>query len=150
MKMGELCNRVVVVAEPRDSVRDVAKLMRERHVGCVVLVRGGADERVPVGLVTDRDIVLEVVAMGLEPADTPIGAVMSAELFCVRDDQDAYDVLQQMRTRGLRRVPVVDAAGLLLGISTFDDFVQWESEQMVELSRLVERQLMQERALAPR
>jgi CBS domain-containing protein len=150
MNMGELCNRVVTIAEPHESVRDVAELMRERHVGCVVLVRGGIDERAPVGIVTDRDIVLGVVAKGLDPAETPIGSVMSAEPFCAWEGEDAHAVLQQMRGRGLRRVPVVDAKGVLQGIFTFDDFVQWTSEQIVELSRLVDREIAQERALKAR
>ena len=150
MNMGQLCNRVVIVAEPSESVRTVAELMRERHVGCVVIVRGEEGKRVPVGIVTDRDIVLDIVAMGLDPAGTEVGSVMSVEPYCAREDQDAADVLQQMRARGLRRVPVVGADGVLQGIFTFDDLLQWTSEQMHELSRLVERELWREKAPAPR
>jgi len=149
MNMGQLCNRVVIVAEPHESVRAVAELMRERHVGCVVIVRGEDGRRVPVGVVTDRDIVLEVVATGLDPAETPVGIVMSAEPYCAREDQEAADVLQQMRARGLRRVPVVGADGILQGIFTFDDLLQWTSAQMHELSRLVERELSREKAQVP-
>lgn len=146
MNMSKLCNRAVTVVEAHAAVRDVAKLMRERHVGCVVIVRGGSGERVPVGVVTDRDIVLEVVARDLDPAATPVAVIMSTNMFCAREDQDACEVLQQMRAHGLRRVPVVGVDGVLLGILTFDDLVQWTGEHLFELIRLVDRELSQERS----
>lgn len=150
MKMGALCNREVIVAEPSESVRDLAELMRDRHVGCVVVVRGAMGERVPVGIVTDRDLVLEVIAKGLHPSETPIATVMSAEPYCAEEDQDVYDVLQQMSVRGLRRVPVVNGKKVLQGIFTFDDLVEWTSARMLDLSRLVQHELSQERAPSPR
>jgi CBS domain-containing protein len=70
---------------------------------------------------------------------------MSSDLFRAREQQDVYDVLQEMRARGLRRVPVVAEDGTLQGIFTFDDLVEWTAEHMLELSRLVQRELRQER-----
>jgi CBS domain-containing protein len=94
MKMGELCNRTVIVAEPQDTVRDIAALMRDRHVGCVVIVEVRHGQSIPVGIVTDRDISIGVVAGGRDPSGTPVSAIMSSEPYCAREQQDVYDVLQ--------------------------------------------------------
>jgi CBS domain-containing protein len=140
VKMGALCNRTVIVAEPQETLRDVALLMRDRHVGSVVIVEGSIGQRVPIGIITDRDIAVALGAEGHEPSQTPVGLTMSSDLYRAREDQDVYDVLTQMRARGLRRVPVVAADGTLAGIFTFDDLVEWTAEHMLELSRLVHRE----------
>jgi CBS domain-containing protein len=145
MKIGELCNRTVIVAEPQEAVRDVAALMRDRHVGCVVIVGGPLGQRIPVGIVTDRDVALNVVVDGRDPSRTPVSEVMSSDLYSAREQQDVYDVLQQMRARGLRRVPVIAEDDTLQGIFTFDDLVEWTAGHMLELSRLVQRELHRER-----
>jgi CBS domain-containing protein len=145
VKMGALCNRTVIVAEPQETLRDVALLMRDRHVGSVVIVEGSIGQRVPIGIITDRDIAVALGAEGREPSQTPVGLAMSSDLYRAREDQDVYDVLTQMRARGLRRVPVVAADGTLAGIFTFDDLVEWTAEHMLELSRLVHRELDRER-----
>ena len=144
MKIGELCNRTVVVAEPQESAAAVAELMRGHHVGCVVLVQGDLTRRVPVGIVTDRDLALAVVAEDRSPSQTSVASAMTPEPYLAREEQDAYDVLQQMRARGLRRVPVVDSAGVLQGIFTFDDFIEWTAEHMLQLTSLVQREISRE------
>lgn len=144
MTIGELCSRAVVIAEGRESAAAVAELMGSQHVGSVVIVEGPPERRVPVGIVTDRDLALEVVAEDRQPSDVPVADVMSAELYVAREAEDAYDVLQQMRARGLRRVPVVDHDGVLQGIFTFDDFVEWTAEHMLQLMQLVKRERTRE------
>lgn len=146
MKMGELCNRAVTIAQADTSVREVAELMARHHVGCVVIVKGAENERAPIGIVTDRDIVLQVVVPGLDPQQTAVSAIMTPEPLRAFEHEDVYDVLQHMRARGLRRVPVVSAHGVLQGIFTFDDLVEWTSEHMLELSRLIQREIQTERS----
>jgi CBS domain-containing protein len=123
MKITEVCQRDVVVATREASLAHAAKLMRERHVGSVVIVDAIPAGK-PVGILTDRDIVVEVIAAGLDPRAMTVGEIMSAPPLTVRDDDDALTALKAMRLRGVRRVPVVDAAGLLVGIASLDDLLE--------------------------
>ncbi|MGD8860977.1 MAG: CBS domain-containing protein [Myxococcales bacterium] len=145
MKIGELCNRTVYVAERMDSAADVARVMREQHVGSVVIVDRRQDRTTPVGIITDRDLTLTVVAENRPATATPIARLMSDDLYSAREDEDVFEVLQHMRAHGVRRVPVVDAADRLLGIFSFDDMVEWTSAQLAELTQLVQRERSRER-----
>ena len=122
MNASELCRKDVVAVAATATLTSVAKAMREAHVGSVVVL--GPEGRKPVGIVTDRDIVLEVVAMGLDPATLTGGEVMTTSPAVVQPGDDALWALKTMRDRGVRRLPVVDAQGELAGILAFDDLLQ--------------------------
>ena len=124
MKVRDFCSRVIVVAERSTDVREAARLMRESHVGALVVVerRGGATR--PLGIVTDRDIVLGVVAAGVAPESISVGELMSAELAVVSEDDGLYELVDRMADQGVRRLPVVTADGRLAGIVTADDVVR--------------------------
>lgn len=149
--IGELCNRSVVIAHEHETVRDVALRMREFHVGSVVVVQDGPGGRVPVGLITDRDIVTGAVATVPERVGTmTIGELRRSPLHSARTDEDFYEVLVRMRGYGVRRFPVVDAQGILQGIIAFDDLVVFVSEQLSRLAALLQRSERREReALDP-
>lgn len=121
MNITEVCKRDVVIADPDTSVPDAAKLMRERHVGSVVVVDEAGK---PLGIVTDRDIVVEVVAAGVDHRAMRVGEIMSSPVLTVHEDDDALAALKTMRLRGVRRVPVVDSAGFLVGIAALDDLLE--------------------------
>jgi predicted transcriptional regulator len=137
MAVGEICNREVVVTQRDTSVVEAARLMRVQHVGDLVVVdeRGGA--RVPVGIVTDRDIVVEVVSAGVNPDALKVSDIMGAEVATVREGEGLFEALRYMRDKGVRRMPVVDAAGGLIGILTLDDVLELLAEEMTELAKLV-------------
>lgn len=144
MSIGEFCNREVVIARAGDSVAEASSLMRQHHVGDVLVVEEREGRRVPVGLVTDRDIVVEVVATGLDPGVITLGDIMADDLATVTEDIDVFDAIQYMRTRGVRRLPVVSADGALAGIVTFDDVVALVAEEIDALARLVAREQKKE------
>ncbi len=123
MKTGDICKRIVVVAKRSTALNDVAQLMRKNHVGSVVIVED-ADARRPIGIVTDRDLVVEVIAPGLDPNKVTAGDVMTSAPAVARKDDDALWSLKTMRDRGIRRLPVVDDAGALVGIVSLDDLVE--------------------------
>jgi len=137
MSLGELCNRVVVVTTRTTGVDEAARLMREHHVGSLVVVDDTAIGRKPVGIVTDRDIVIEVVAAGVAPDSVTVGDVMAPELVTARESDEPWDTIQRMRAKGVRRVPVVDREGALVGIVTVDDLVETVAEELEGLVKVI-------------
>jgi CBS domain-containing protein len=120
MSLERFCRKSVVTILPEQSVHDAARMMRDRHVGAVLVV----DEDRPVGIVTDRDIVLRGIVEGRDPNTTPVGDVMSRTLTVVRSDEKIDDAITAIRTAGVRRLPIVDAAtGKAIGMVTLDDLV---------------------------
>lgn len=137
MNVSELSNPFVVVAQRTTPLTDAARLMREHHVGSLVVVDESGKGRVPVGMLTDRDIVVEVVAGELDPRTLTAGEIMSSELATVRAGDSAESALRLMRRRGIRRVPVVSEAGTLTGIVTLDDLLEKVAEQLSDAVRAI-------------
>lgn len=148
MAIGEVCNREVIVARVEDSVLEAARLMRQYHVGNVVVIEERGDVRVPVGIVTDRDVVVEVVAPGLDPATITVGDIMVSRLATVKESAGVFDTIRYMREKGVRRVPVVKDDGSLAGIVTLDDLLALLAEELDAFAKLMKRE--QERESAAR
>jgi CBS domain-containing protein len=133
MKIGEICTRIVTFATKDMPLVDAAKLMRQHHVGSLIVVEEQQGGRVPVGMLTDRDIVVEVLAPGLDYRNLSVGEVMSSQLITARESDDMLGVLRLMRQRGIRRIPVLTESGTLAGIVTLDDLLEILAEQMDDL-----------------
>jgi CBS domain-containing protein len=149
MRVGEFCNREVIVIRGDESVKVAAELMRRHHVGDVVLVEDRDGRQVPVGLVTDRDLVVEVMVPGLDAEALAVRDVLTSSLSTVGEDESLFDALDLMRSRAVRRLPVVDADGALAGILTVDDVVGLLTEMLGRLSAVVERQRSREAQQRP-
>jgi CBS domain-containing protein len=145
MHIGELCTNETIICTRDETVQDAALLMRHHHVGDVIVVEAEGDAKVPVGIVTDRDIVVSVIAPGLDPASILVGDIMSDDLLTAAESEDVYELIERMRLRGIRRVPVVDAAGKLSGVLCADDLLEFLAEEMGELSRISSWQQAHER-----
>lgn len=147
MTIASVCNRDVAFTTRETTVAAGAKLMRHGHVGSLVVVEqmnGG--KRIPVGIVTDRDIIVEVIATGLDPATITMGDIMSGELVVGRESNSIIETLEIMRYKGVRRLPTVDGEGQLTGIVTVDDLLELLAEQLNELARVVAREQSHESA----
>lgn len=143
MSVGELCNREVVIACPEENLLEAARLMRRYHVGDLIVVEG-AGSKVPVGILTDRDIVVEVVAQEVDPANVSVADVMSQPLFSVREGDELTGTIERMRHLGVRRAPVVDESGTLVGILTLDDVLEELAELLANLVSLTGRERKRE------
>src|SRR3989338_11484945 len=108
MPVSEICNREVVVVRPNDSALEAARIMRQHHVGDVVVVEERGGVRVPVGIVTDRDLVVEIMAPELDQMVITVGDIMAPDLVTVKENTGVFDAIQYMRAKGVRRLPVVD------------------------------------------
>jgi predicted transcriptional regulator len=146
MPVGEICNREVVISDKSMSVVEAARLMRTHHVGDLVVVDEREGRKLPVGIVTDRDIVVEVVAAGVNPDALKVGDIMGLDVATVRESEGLFEALRYMRNKGVRRMPVVDSAGGLVGLLTLDDLLSLLAEEMTELAKLVSQERQREAA----
>ena len=144
MTVGAVCNREVIVVDKTASIVEAARLMRKYHVGDLVVVEDRAGKRVPVGIVTDRDIVLEVVAEGVDMNDVNVGDIMSNNLVTARENDSVLETIKIMRAKGIRRLPVINDDNDLVGILAVDDLIDLFSEQIVDLARLIAREQQRE------
>ena len=149
MSIGELCNRDVVFTQKDSSVQAAAQLMRTHHIGDLVVVEERDDRRVPIGILTDRDIVIEVIAEKVDMEAVAIGDVMSFDLVTVQEDDDIFDTIELMRTKGIRRVPVVDSQGGLVGILAVDDLIDLVAEMLWDVAGLIVQEQKRERRARP-
>ncbi|NHZ99360.1 CBS domain-containing protein [Massilia sp. CCM 8734] len=145
MRVCEICTVPSSYCKGDETVQAAALLMRKHHVGDLVVIDQINDERIPVGILTDRDIVVSVIALGLDPASLLVGDIMSADLLTASEDDDVYETIERMRFRGIRRVPVVNNAGGLTGIVSVDDLLEFLAEEMGELSRISSHQQSDEK-----
>jgi CBS domain-containing protein len=145
MSVAELCRRNPVVARPEESAREVAVRLDRSEVGCAVVVDL---EQQPVGIVTDRDLVLKVLRRGLDPDTTPVRSVMTDEVVTVREHSPLKRALGWMRRDGIRRIPVVDDEGKLVGVLAWDDALQVIAQE-VTLAAAVARTQMTSTAANP-
>jgi len=146
MTIGKVCNREVVFVHQQASIPEAARLMREYHVGDLVVIKEKTGKRVPVGIITDRDIVLEVIAEGVDMDDVSVGDIMSDKLVTARESDGLPETIKLMRAKGIRRLPVVNDDNELVGILSVDDLIDLFSEQIVDLARLIAREQGREKA----
>jgi len=144
MPVSEICNREVVIAQRNSSALEAARLMRQYHVGDLVVIEDRGAVRVPVGIVTDRDLVVEVIASELDPDAVSVGDVMVPEQAWVKEDTGVFEAIQYMRAKGIRRLPVVGDDGGLVGIVTLDDLLVLLAEELNALAKLVAREQQKE------
>ena len=131
-QLKDFATSVVAVVEPETAALLVAQLMRQHHVGALVVVEAGEKNK-PVGIVTDRDLVLELMAEGLDPAVFTAGDIMSIDLVLARPEMDAMDAVRLMKKHRLRRLVIADEAGQLVGIVTMEDVLSLLTRELADL-----------------
>jgi CBS domain-containing protein len=139
MPIGEFCNREVVFAIRKTSIIEAAQLMRQYHVGDLVVVDLVEGMRMPVGIVTDRDIVIEIIGDSLSVDDFTVGDIMSQQLISVQETDGVIETIRIMRTHGIRRIPVINKEGGLVGIISVDDMLDLLAEELTELAKVAPR-----------
>ena len=145
MHIRDICTIQTISCKRDETVQGAALLMRKHHVGDLVVVDGPDAAPIPVGILTDRDIVVAIVALGLDPASLQVGDIMSEDLLTCHENDDVYQTIEHMRLRGIRRVPVVNAKGTLAGIVSADDLLEFLAEEMGDLSRISGNQQVHEK-----
>jgi CBS domain-containing protein len=144
MLLNTFCVLDVACCTPRTTVLEAAHLMRRKHTGDLVVVEDDELKQEPLGVITDRDIVVEVLAKGLDPATTLVGSVMRTPVVIARDDEDSAQALERMRMHGVRRMPVVGSRGKLVGIVTVDDMLKRLAQETNTLTEILSHEQRQE------
>jgi CBS domain-containing protein len=138
--LKEVCVLNVASCSRQAGILEAARLMRQHHTGNLIVVDDPQGDRVPVGIVTDRDIVVEVLAQELDPAKTSVAQIMSTKLVIAGGAEDISEAIERMRLHGVRRLPVVDHDGSLMGIVTLDDLLELHAAQAVALAAIVSKE----------
>lgn len=140
MTVNTVCNHNVATIGADEGVVDAAARMREEHVGDLIVVARRGPVHVPVGILTDRDIVVAVVAKRVPAENVTVGDAMSSNLLTVRRDDALEGALREMRRLGVRRAPVVGSSGELVGVLTIDDVIQHLALQFGRLADLIRQE----------
>ncbi len=137
MTVRALCNHNVATIGRNAGVVDAAARMRAEHVGDLIVVEERGGRRIPVGILTDRDIVVAVVAKRVAADEVSVGDAMSSELLTVHEDNGVEHALREMRRVGVRRAPVVDGAGSLIGVLSIDDVIDHLAVQLGHIADII-------------
>lgn len=140
MPVKDVCVRNVMHVGRDTTIQEASHLMRQHHVGDLIVAEHEHDNITPVGIITDRDIVLSVVALKLDPSVITVGDVMGPELVTCREDMGVSECIRKMRSKGVRRMPIVSDKGELVGIVSVDDLIEMIAEELAELSKLIARE----------
>jgi CBS domain-containing protein len=145
MRVGDICSRNPSYVTRDVRVLEAARRMRTDHVGDLIVVEERHGRPFPIGVLTDRDVVVGVLAH--DPKHDParsglldVGDVIDGTLVSATEDEDLAPVLRRMRSFGVRRVPIVDAEGCLVGVLSVDDVIPAISDELAEIGALVSRQ----------
>lgn len=146
MKIGEICNRSVITTSKSASILEVAREMRKHHIGDVIVTDRADGGETPIGIITDRDIVIELLADEVALDTVNVGDVMSTTLVTARQDADLFETLRFMGIKGVRRIPVLDDDGSLYGILSVNDILSVLTKELSFIADVSERQIERERS----
>jgi predicted transcriptional regulator len=145
MRVGDYCKHGVVTVPSSSDVVDAANLMRQEHIGFLVVVESGDAMRKPVGVLTDRDIVVQVVGRGVDPHKVTVADVMSPKPMVATEADDLNEAMQGMRIAGIRRMPVLSREGMLTGVIAMDDVLDVVAGLVCDMCGTVRNEQRQER-----
>jgi len=145
MQVGHICSTRTITCHPESTVLEAAELMRKHHVGNLVIVEEVGGVLMPMGIVTDRDIVVIVIAEGLDPKSIKAIDIMTSELMTADEDEDVFETVERMRFKGVRRIPIVNKNGGLVGIVSVDDIWKFVTKEMTGLADVTTRQQTREK-----
>ena len=140
MKLKELCTPDVASCTAEISALHAARLMRDHHVGDLVILDENSEDGTPIGIVTDRDIVVEVLARDRDPATVTLREIMRVPLVIARASEEVEQALERMRAHGVRRVPMLDDDGKLAGIVSLDDLLRRLAADAAALTEVIARE----------
>jgi len=144
MKVGEMCSRNPATVSTSATLADVARLMRDRHIGAVIVTKAPSDRLVAAGIVTDRDITRAQLDRVSDLDSLSAGEVMTRNPLEINEQASLSQAIESLRARGVRRAPVISSNGALVGLVSTDDLLACVARELMHLGRLVALQPGQE------
>lgn len=144
MRVGEICTRSVSWCETGASVIDAARMMRDAHINNVIVAEQWDGERIPVGVLTDRDIVIQIVAKEVDPKAVSVGDIMGREIFTGDEDEPVSETIENMRFNGVRRLPVIDKRGAMVGVIALEDLLRNLAKDLTAIADVTPRARVKE------
>jgi predicted transcriptional regulator len=148
MTIGSICSRRILTIDANRSLVEGARLMSQHHVGALVVTELSSLGVHVKGVVTDRDLVIDVLARGLDAANVEVGALANEKLVSIREQGSLGEAVAAMRASGVRRLLVTDAEQHLVGIASFDDVLGAYAEELSALAQVVRKEIERETAEA--
>lgn len=150
MNITEVASMNPISIAPDASAREAAITMRDTHVGCVIIATGTDDDQLtPVGVVTDRDLAIMLIAMNSDPDEVTVGDIMSSEPLILSSSDTVEGAIEMMNSHAVRRAPIVDNRGFLIGVVSIEDLVSVLSDQLQKLADLLFEGMEYERQRRP-
>ena len=147
MTIASICTHKVITVDREIDISAAARVMRENHIGYLIVTDSRAGGSSPIGVITDRDIVVKVMAKGVDPHTLTVGDAMTREPLTAADDDGITETLRRMRRMGVRRVPVVGPGGKVSGVLSIDDVLNHVVRQLSDVSGSMRNELSFERNL---
>lgn len=144
MKVGDVCTRHVYLAQANQPLADAARQMCVHHIGALVVIEPGDEKRRPIGILTDRDIVLGQLARSADLFCLTVGDVMTRNPLWVTEDLSVFATISALNGRSVRRAPVLDRAGALVGFVTLDDLLPSIGQELTAIGSLMGSQALRE------
>lgn len=136
MSLSEFTRKPVITISPEATIHKAALLMKEKNLGCIVVV----DKNFPIGILTDRDITIKAVADSKDLRTTAVQEIMTKNPVVLRQDLGVFEALEQVKDKGMRRFPIVDSGGRLTGIVTVDDLICMLGKELYDISLIIEKE----------
>ena len=151
MNVGKICKRNVVTVREFDELNSAAELMREKHVGYLVVIdqNPASGMAMPVGVLTDRDIVVSVLAKDANPRELRVGDIMTRQPVVIGEGRSIASALTELRRIGVRRLPVVGSVGQLIGVLSLDDVFDSLAGELLDVAGSVRNEQLIENSLRP-
>jgi len=130
----------MITSDDDTNLVEAARLMRHNHVGSIIVTRQDGKGIRPVGIITDRDLAVEILAEEIDPQRVTLEDIMTRNPLMAYEDDDAYEVLDAMRSKGVRRIPVIDREGLLIGVLAIDDILRMIFHELGNLVALIQKE----------
>lgn len=146
MNVGDICTRNPAAVSASATLSEVAHVMRDRHIGAVIVTAQPLDHSVPIGIITDRDIACAQLDRPSDLGSLNAEQVMTRDPLVLDESDSLSTAIERMRARGVRRAPVISAHGALVGIVSTDDLLAMVARKAMQLARLVTLQPRQEAA----
>lgn len=133
MSIKSICRKEFVSISPDATVKDAAGVMASKNVGSIIIVKDGS----PVGIITDRDIVVRVVNKGLDSSSLKVQDVMTIDPICLNENVGLFEALETVKEKGVRRYPVIDDKGKIVGIISLDDIIYLIGKEMCDITQIL-------------